>query len=628
MPQCGTRPAPPPSPSRGATRLPGVTPSLGVTPLPGAIPFCGETINAVRKENENPGKNADQMKQTKTMRKRLTTLLLVMLASSLCMAAPRKLSPELSSRLAGLPAANAQQAPEELVDVIIQFRQGTALQNHVQRMQGLGASHRNSLDVIHGGLFRIPASMLATLANDPDVVYVSPDRKVMHTSIWDYVLDATQASPVIQAGYDGSGIGIAIIDSGVRANHPDLQNLYTGYSRVVYSQSFVAGDSSVDDAYGHGTHVAGLMAGNGMVSGGDMVGIASNANLVNLRVLDAKGAGTDSAVIAAIQRAIQLKNTYNIRVINLSLGRRVSESYTLDPVCQAVEQAWKAGIVVVVAAGNYGRDNTMNTGGYGTVTVPGNDPYVITVGATNTHDTDVTSDDTITSYSSKGPTLLDHTIKPDLVAPGNRVVSLLANGSTLDLQSPADEVPSSSYGGYGKASYFYMSGTSMAAPMVSGTVALMLQRISNLTPDQIKIRLMKTAGKTYPAHASATSSAGSYYSVQDDIFTVGAGYLNVYGAVASNELPSGNSLSPVAVRDSSGNVHLQGDAASAWATSITWGSSITWGDNVLQSDSILWGSSLVWGSSLDAGYTILWGDSITWGDAITSFSESADSDMN
>ena len=568
------------------------------------------------------------MQQATAKSKGLLILLVVVLGTSLSVAAPRNLSPELNSRLSGLTGATGQQASGELIDVIIQLRQGATLPAYGQKMKGLGASQRNSLDVVHGGLFRIPASLLPTLANDPDVVYVSPDRKVMHTSIWDYILDASQATPVIRAGYDGSGIGIAIIDSGVRANHPDLLDSRSGSSRVVYSQSFIPGDPSVDDAFGHGTHVAGLVAGNGQVSNGDMVGIASNASIINLRVLDANGAGTDSAVISAIQRAIQLKNNYNIHVINLSLGRRVSESYTLDPVCQAVEQAWKAGIVVVVAAGNYGRDNTMNTNGYGTITVPGNDPYVITVGATNTHDTDTTSDDTVTSYSSKGPTLLDHVIKPDILAPGNRVVSLLANGSTLDAMSPADEVPVSAYNGYGKSSYFYMSGTSMATPIVSGTVALMLQRSSNLTPDQVKIRLMKTATKTYPAHTSATSTAGSYYSLQSDIFAVGAGYLNAYGAVTSNEQPSGTSLSPVAVVDLSGNVHLQADPSSAFANSITWGTSIVWGSNVVLSNSIIWGSSIVWGNSTTVGYSIVWSDTITWGDIVNTFSESVDSDIN
>ena len=151
-------------------------------------------------------------------------------------------------------------------------------------------------------------------------------------------------------------------------------------------------------------------------------------NLINLRVLDQNGAGTDSEVIAAIQTAIALKSTYNIRVINLSLGRPVWESYTLDPLCQAVEQAWKSGIVVVVAAGNYGRDNLAGTNGYGTITAPGNDPYVITVGAMKTMGTAARTDDVIASYSSKGPTLFDQVIKPDLVAPGNLIISLYTRG--------------------------------------------------------------------------------------------------------------------------------------------------------------------------------------------------------
>ena len=514
------------------------------------------------------------------------------------------------------------------VDVIIQFQRGTSLQDHVTKLLGLGARHKTALDVINGGLFRVPASLLDTLANDPDITYISPERPVKGTSPEDYILDATQANYVYQYGYYGNGIGIAIIDSGVRVNHPDLSNPTTGYSRVVYSQSFISG-LDANDQYGHGTHVAGLLAGNGAASGGWMRGIAQKANLINLRVLDANGSGTDSQVIAAIQRAIQLKSTYNIRVINLSLGRRVSESYTLDPVCQAVEQAWKAGIVVVVSAGNNGRDNSMNTSGYGTISVPGNDPYVITVGAFSTHGTDTTADDTLASYSSKGPTLLDHVVKPDLLAPGNKVVSLIANGSTLDTNSPLDEVPPAEYGSTSSTSlYFRMSGTSMAAPIVSGTVALMLQRIPSLTPDQVKIRLMKTATKVYPAYTSATSSTGAYFGMQDDIFAVGSGYLTSYGALFSNELPAGKSLSPKAVPDGLGNIVLAPDPLSAWASSITWGSSIVWSNNVLQANSIIWGDSIVWGDSLNVGYSIVWSNSIVWGDSTLSFSESGDSDIN
>src|SRR6266853_278448 len=220
--------------------------------------------------------------------------------------------------------------------------------------------------------------------------------------------------------------------------------------RIVYSQSFVPGTTDASDYFGHGTHVAGIVASAGWMSTGGKFshtfkGIAPNANIINLRVLDQNGAGTDSSVIAAIQTAITMKNQYNIRVINLSLGRQVYESYTIDPLCQAVESAWKAGIVVVVAAGNQGRNNSAGTNGYGTVAAPGNDPYAITVGAMKTNNTPDRGDDTVASYSSKGPTAFDHVVKPDIVAPGNRVVSLLSPRSQLPKRYPAADVLMSEY---------------------------------------------------------------------------------------------------------------------------------------------------------------------------------------
>src|SRR5947208_7733249 len=151
-------------------------------------------------------------------------------------------------------------------------------------------------------------------------------------------------------------------------------------------------------------------------------------------------------VIAAIERAIVLKDTYNIRVMNLSLGRPVMETYLDDPLCQAVEAAWKAGITVVVAAGNDGRDNSFGTFGYGTINSPGNDPYVITVGAMKSMGTTTRCDDLIASYSSKAPSQVDHIVKPDIVAPGNQVVSLAVPGATLVTQySSTNSVPMSYY---------------------------------------------------------------------------------------------------------------------------------------------------------------------------------------
>ena len=252
-------------------------------------------------------------------------------------------------------------------------------------------------------------------------------------------------------------------------------------------------------------------------------GLATGVKIINLRVLDANAQGTDSQVIAAIQRAIALKNTYNIRVINLSLGRPVFESYTLDPLCQAVEQAWQAGIVVVTAAGNEGRNNTYGNNGYGTISSPGNDPYVITVGALKSAGTVSRSDDWIASYSSKGPTLFDHVVKPDLVAPGNRVTSVkLYSDSVMESQYPNNSV------GY---NYFILSGTSMATPMVSAAAAILLQKQPSLTPDQVKARLMKTASKGFPAATNAVDPVtGQTFTSYYDIFTIGAGYLDIQAA--------------------------------------------------------------------------------------------------
>jgi serine protease AprX len=543
-------------------------------------------------------------------------------------AAQRRLSPELNDKVNQLQVNPTQTASTAPVNVIIQFNKTTTLANGIQKVTAGGGQSKSHLNVINGGVFQVPASQLATLAEDPDVQYISPDRQTIKLSPDDYILDASNTNSVQQLGYTGNGVGVAVIDSGVKASHPDFSDNYGG-SRVVYSESFIPGLDATDQ-YGHGTAVAGLVAANGNASGQWMRGIAPRANIINLRVLDGTGSGTDSAVISAIQRAIQLKTIYNIRVINLSLGRRVFESYALDPLCQAVEQAWKAGIVVVVAAGNFGRDNTMNTNGYATIAAPGNDPYVLTVGATSTHATDTRTDDTVTSYSSKGPTLLDHVIKPDLVAPGNRVVTPLAVGSTLDTAYPGNRVSPSEYGSRSYTYYYsFVSGTSMAAPIVSGSVALMLEYIPSLTPDQVKSRMMKTAEKLYPSYSTAVSSNGSFYNLQYDIFTVGAGYLDTYDAMASNDFSTGSALSPIAVRDSNGNILVQIAPNSVWANSIVWSDSIVWGNGVLLSgSSIVWGNSVVWGDSTTQGYSIVWGSSIVWGNSATTFSDAGDYDQN
>ena len=231
---------------------------------------------------------------------------------------------------------------------------------------------------INGAAFTVRGNSLAALAKDSNVAYISLDRTVWATATVTDLYDQAVLAPYAWSrNFTGSGIGVAVIDSGITAGRDFTLANGTG-SRIVYNQNFASGPNTAADLYGHGTHVAGILAGNGMNSRGvnfrkTFMGIADNASLINLRVLDQNGVGRDSAVIAAIEKAISLKSKYNIRVINLSLGRAVYESYKLDPLCQAVEAAWNAGIVVVVAAGNDGRDNSFGNNGYGTIDAPGNE---------------------------------------------------------------------------------------------------------------------------------------------------------------------------------------------------------------------------------------------------------------
>ena len=529
----------------------------------------------------------------------------------------------------------------DLVDVIVQFRvkPGAA---HYNFLAANGAKFKNkkALRHLNSVALRLSPKALAFLEAHPDITYVSVDRHVKRSS--DVAAPAVLADIAAQQyGIDGSGIGVAVIDSGV-SDHTDLHSSTNpDQSRVVYSESFVDGDASATDGYGHGTHVAGIIGGNGAASASgysrQYTGIAPGANIINLRVLDANGGGSDSAVIAAIDRAIDLKDVYNIRVINLSLGRPVQESYALDPICQAVEAAWNAGITVVVAAGNNGRTNYNVTQGYATINSPANDPYVITVGAVSGHSTESRTDDAIASFSSKGPSFIDHIAKPDVVAPGNGIVSLIAKGSTLDANFPQFEVgpnPVQSCDSFnvcttttGQAEYYAMSGTSMATPVVSGAVALLLQQNPNLTPDQIKARLMKTAWKGLPQFSSARDSAGNVYNEESDLFTVGAGYLDVEAALSSNDVTQGLALSPTAQQDPiSGAVSLVStDNAAVWdvaATDAGWGTSTVWGSQTVSANSLVWGTSLIFNApggnpgDVDAS-SVVWGrleaDSVVWG---------------
>jgi serine protease AprX len=188
------------------------------------------------------------------------------------------------------------------------------------------------------------------------------------------------------------------------------------------------------DRLGHGTHIAGIIASNATYAG-DITGVAPGARIINLKVLNDKGEGYASAVIAAIDYAIANRAKFGIKVLNLSLGAAVVQRSADDPLDQAVERAYRSGLIVVAAAGNYGKTSDGRPL-FGAITSPGNSPYAITVGALNTKQTVFRSDDVLATYSSKGPTRFDHLVKPDLLAPGNRITSLLAPNASIAQQYP------------------------------------------------------------------------------------------------------------------------------------------------------------------------------------------------
>jgi len=392
------------------------------------------------------------------------------------------------------------------------------------------------LSIVGGASARLTGARILALANDSDVAYISSDDLVKAS--FDPASGAALAtSPAIleagapdawrQLGVTGRGIGVAILDSGI-APHPDLAG------RIVASVDFTSGGSGAGlvpaaDPGGHGTHVAGLVAGDGTASGGAYTGVAPGANLVDVRVISSTGTTTISTLIAGMEWVLANRSTYNIRVVNISAGAPVTVSYSNDPLAAAVEVLVFAGITVVVSAGNDGPRPS-------SITTPGSDPYVITVGAIDDNGTATTTDDATASWSSQGPTALDGLAKPDLVAPGRKIVSLRSPGSTLDLQLPDRVV-------YGLdplvPEYFHLSGTSMAAPIVTGVVALMIEQTPALTPAQVKQRLLTTAaplayGSLFTTGSGLVSAVAAVTSVDQTAYAVtapvSAGFAgNVYG---------------------------------------------------------------------------------------------------
>ena len=287
----------------------------------------------------------------------------------------------------------------------------------------------------------------------------------------------------------GKGVTVAVIDSGV-ADHPDLAG------RIV-ARVDLTGDGSAGDPGGHGTGVAGLIAGNGAASSGKWTGVAPQADIASVRVIDANGHAKLSTILAGLQWVLRNRSTYHIRIANLSFGGAPQSGYQNDLLASAVEMLNFSGLTVVVSAGNDG------AAGASSITTPATDPFVITVAADDTNGTAGLRDDSIPTWSSRGPTAFDGIAKPDLVAPARRVIALRAAGSTIDSSSPTGRVTAK---GATSAQYFTMSGTSMAAAIVSGVAALYLERRPSATPRQVKAQLTGTAR---PLHGVPASAQGS-----------------------------------------------------------------------------------------------------------------------
>jgi serine protease AprX len=545
-----------------------------------------------------------------------TTVELVSAQSSLFQ--PLPLLQPLTSKLDPLTQA---QLPDLLGTSRLIVRVGDALAPAiiVPLVQQLGGTILRTLPIVNAQVVELPNLAIPTLALSPYVARISLDRRASgsmeRTAATIGAADVRQ-----QLGYDGAGIGVAVIDSGITPWHDDL-SASGGGDRVRRFVDFVNGWPFAYDDWGHGTHVAGIVAGNGFDSGGARAGIAPGAQLIVLKALDEAGRGYISDVIAALDFVVSQGAALNIRIVNLSIATGVYESYHSDPLTLAAKRVVEAGVVVVAAAGNRGR-NPNGHNAYGGITAPGNAPWVLTVGASSHMGTIARADDTMAVFSSRGPTAVDHAAKPDVVAPGVGIESLSDPNSAFYTTKSAYLLAGTIQRSY--LPYLSLSGTSMAAPVVTGTVALMLQANPSLTPNAVKAILQ------------FTSQASAAY----DPLTQGAGFLNAYGAIAlarafadrdagaldpsswsrrlvwGNRLISGARLAP---------------QSNAWRADVTWGATSTpdgqrieWSG---QSRNAVWGAACggsdcqgswtVEGAS--AGESVVWGtadsESVVWGTA-------------
>jgi subtilisin family serine protease len=506
----------------------------------------------------------------------------------------------------------ARQRPGERASVIVMLQPGVDLPVTFRRY----VEPNGRLDLINGyALSNVPVSVLPALSGQFGVHRLHYNRSARkQDALSSAAVNANAVDPdhdVAQQtyGYTGQGVTIAVIDSGL--TNDVLDDLTD--DRVRRFVDFVNPRNVLrTDPSGHGTHVTGIVGGTGARSLGKYAGIAPGASIVSLRVLDEHGQGSISAVLKALNWVYKNARRENIRVVNLSVGAAPTESYFTDPLTLAAKALVDQGITVVAAAGNFGQDaeGRLQWGG---ITAPGNAPWVLTVCAFSTQGTYGQADDSVAAFSSAGPTAFDFAAKPDLCAPGVGIVSLGAPGSeTYNVGLAA--TPSWVVGPDQR--YEYLSGTSMAAPFVSGAIALMLQANPSLTPNLIKGILEYTASAR-PGVSALRQGAG---------FMNVAGALSLAGFYASPVAGDTLSIDPAWSRQIIWGNHLLthgilSPSANAWRLGVQWGAAKT---AVLDGDNIVWGTScddycdnIVWGT-FDLDDNIVWGtffddDNIVWG---------------
>ncbi len=358
------------------------------------------------------------------------------------------------------------------------------------------------IDGVEASILTIEEPVLAalpgiTVTHDVSVNVQSTTESTGPHAPSDAFLQESGAAQLASGGDTGQGVAVAVLDTGI-ANLPDFAG------RLVGGVDLTSGNNPYQDSYGHGTFVAGLIAGNGASSSGQYSGEAPGAKLVSIKVAGADGSTHLGTLISGLQWAVDNRNTYGIKIVNISLGFQTSQSTVKDPLDQAVEATWNAGIAVAASAGNAGPFN-------GTILAPADDPLVITAGALDDMATPSVTDDEMNDFSSAGPTSPDGWVKPDLVTSGRSVVSLAVPGSTIYNSFPAARIGAANFVG---------SGSSFSAAITSGAAALVLASNPGLSPDQIKARLLGNAG---PGPAG-------------NPFVDGHGALNAYAAATSGPM--------------------------------------------------------------------------------------------